>query len=350
MGNLADTPSSMQTMVSPDTSLENEPFNRLAQIAGLASQDRPLEARLPDLAQATAEALGFDSGWVTLLAPCGDRAQAHYLFNLPAAEGRDYPLEDSPDAQIVAADEPLRLVLEDLDRHPALEGLATQVLYGAALRTSGQIYGTLKLLGRQPRVLSQPETRLLEAAALQIASAVRAHCLEVEVHRLTITDSLTGLYNQSYFLELAAQELKRAKRYEHPFSLLMMDIDHFREINENYGYLVGDEVLQAVSQTCHESLRQVDILARFGGEEFVLLLPETGLTEALGVAGRLLYTLRATPAQTTAGNIPVTISIGVSGLGGANGLTLDKLLDQADKALYQSKKNGRNRVTVWVED
>ncbi len=333
---------------SPPTRLPA--FSHLAAASLLANQDAALETILPELAAEAAAALEADAGWITLLAPCGEHARVHYASGLPGAGELNYPLENSSDSRILAQDGPLQL---DFARQRELEilgSLSLTGLAGAPLVSGGQTFGTLKVLFRQEPALNGDQLTLLAQIARQTAAAVRFHCLGLEVHKLTITDPLTGLFNQSYFLEIASQELQRARRYEHPFSLLLMDIDHFRFINETYGHSIGDEVLRAVSSTLHSSLRVVDILARFGGEEFVLLLPETGLNEALGVAGRLLYTLRATPAETSSGAIPVTMSIGVAGLVSEDGITLDKLLERADKALYQSKKNGRNRVTVWVED
>jgi diguanylate cyclase (GGDEF)-like protein len=325
-------------------------FSHLAAASRLANQDAPLETVLPELAAEAAAALGADAGWITLLDPCGGHARVHYAFGLPEVSPLQYPLADSPDSRILEQDHPLQLEMAEFADHEVLQRLGMSTLAGAPLISGGQTYGTLKILFRLEMELSGEQLALLGGLATQTASAVRFHCQAVEIRKLTITDPLTGLYNQSYFLEIAAQELQRARRYEHPFSLLLVDIDHFRLINETYGHSTGDEVLRSVSRTLHGSLRVVDILARFGGEEFVLLLPETGLNEALGVAGRLLYTLRATPAETSAGAIPVTMSVGVAGLVSENGITLDKLLERADKALYQSKKNGRNRVTVWVED
>lgn len=325
-------------------------FSHLAAASRIANQDAPLETILPELAAEAAAALGADAGWVTLLAPCGEYASVHYASGLTDITRLNYPLEDSPDSLILLQQNPVQLDLADFSEVRALQSLEMTAMAGAPLASGGQTYGTLKVLYRQEKGLDGDQLALLGGIAHQTAAAVRFHCQAVEIHKLTITDPLTGLFNQSYFLEIAGQELQRARRYEHPFSLLLMDIDHFRFINETYGHSTGDEVLQSISKTLLASLRVVDILARFGGEEFVLLLPETGLNEALGVAGRLLYTLRASTAVTSAGAIPVTMSIGVAGLVSDDGITLDKLLERADKALYQSKKNGRNRVTVWVED
>lgn len=339
------SPSSYPTALDDLTSAKG--FNLLARIA---CQAAPLETILAEFAHTIAETLQAQAAWITLIAADTETVRAHYTSGLTDMEGKSYPLADSPDGLLLNAPGVLVLDLEIQPKHASLAGLEHSLLAGCALRAGGQVYGTLKVLYPAGAELDADQLTVLESAALLAASATRSHCLSIELHQLTVSDALTGLINQSYFLEMAGQELRRARRYDHAFSLLLLDIDNFRGVNETYGHSVGDEVLQGVSQIFRNNLRDVDILARYGGEEFVLLLPETGLNEALGVAGRLLYMLRSNPVPTSAGEVPVTVSIGVSGLASQDEITMDRLLDRADRALYQSKKNGRNRVTVWVED
>lgn len=325
-------------------------LSALVLIARITNQDAPLESILSELVTAITGILQAQAAWITLLAPCNDQAQAHYTAGLPDFEDKSYPIEGSPDEEILKAQNLVSMALNQNSLHPSLLGIQAQSLLGAALRSGGQEYGTLKVLYDQPQTLGEYVPLLIESIALMAAAVTRAHCLAVEVDHLSHADALTGLHNLGYFLELANLELRRTQRYAHKFSLMMIDIDHFREVNETHGHSVGDQVLKGVSNLLTENLRAVDLIGRFGGEEFVVLLPETGLNDALGVAGRLLYTLRSSPIETNVGDVTVTISIGVSGLIDKDGVTLDHLLDRADKALYQSKKNGRNRVTVWVED
>jgi diguanylate cyclase (GGDEF)-like protein len=328
-------------------------LERLAGVLALTQRNLALEAVLPDLASEAAGLLGAQAVWITLLAPCADQAQVHYFAGPelpPGTELPAYPIAGSPDERFLAADGVLALNPAEFAEHPALRALPDGLLAGVAMQAADQVYGTLKASFAGQDRLAGGQALLLEILGAQAAALTRSHCLQLEARQLMLTDHLTGLLNQSHFMELAMQELRRARRYEHAFSLLLIDIDHFREINENYGHSIGDVVLRGISDLLRENLREVDILGRYGGEEFVLLLPETGLNEALGVAGRLLYTLRATPIDTSAGQVRVTVSIGISGQLGSEELTLDRLLDRADRALYQSKKNGRNRVTVWVED
>lgn len=168
--------------------------------------------------------------------------------------------------------------------------------------------------------------------------------LEIELQRQAHIDFLTGVNNRGYFMELAEMELNRAIRYQNQLSILMIDIDYFKLVNDNYGHHTGDQVLQKLANICSQTLREVDIMGRLGGEEFALLLPETDNQEALEVAQRLRKAVSNTIV--TIENHPplqLTISIGVSSLS-PNNRDLDLLLDLADKALYEAKNTGRNKV------
>ena len=166
-----------------------------------------------------------------------------------------------------------------------------------------------------------------------------AHLLETQAH----TDPLTGLANRRHFFEVADAELARSRRYEAPLSLLMLDIDRFKEVNDAHGHRAGDRVLQKLAQTCLEVLRNVDVVGRVGGEEFAILLPETASEGALEVAERLRAAVESADVVREEGvPIRVTVSIGVAALAGD--VNLDTLMSQADDALYDAKHAGRNRV------
>lgn len=171
--------------------------------------------------------------------------------------------------------------------------------------------------------------------------------LQRELENQANRDFLTDVASRRYFFTLGTQELARAERYASDVSMLMLDIDHFKGVNDTYGHAAGDLVLKGVAQLCQEALREVDVLGRIGGEEFAILLPQTSGEVALEVAERIRQAvknagIRISP-QADALPIHVTVSIGVSTLGTA-GITLDALLQAADTALYQAKKSGKDRV------
>ncbi|MBK1654607.1 sensor domain-containing diguanylate cyclase [Allochromatium vinosum] len=171
--------------------------------------------------------------------------------------------------------------------------------------------------------------------------------LEEDLRQLTRLDPLTQLFNRRYFFTLAEQEYQRFLRYHHPMALCMIDIDHFKSVNDRYGHLVGDTVLCIVAQTLHDNLRQVDILARYGGEEFVILLPETDLQTACASTERLRVAVAERRIETPSGPVSVTLSLGVVAIADGPAMTLERLLDAADQMLYRAKQAGRNRVEIW---
>jgi diguanylate cyclase (GGDEF)-like protein/PAS domain S-box-containing protein len=168
--------------------------------------------------------------------------------------------------------------------------------------------------------------------------------LQEELEVQARLDSLTGVNNRRYFLERSVLELARAGRYGNPLSLLMIDIDHFKHVNDSWGHKAGDQVLRRLGRVFRDGLREVDIIGRMGGEEFAILLPMTDSRRAAEVAERLRERVAAcTIAVDAALTLTVTISIGVSTLQGMDG-SIDALLSKADQGLYLAKENGRNRV------
>jgi diguanylate cyclase (GGDEF)-like protein len=165
-----------------------------------------------------------------------------------------------------------------------------------------------------------------------------------EVHRLAITDYLTSLYNRRHFSKIGEGEVQRARRYRRPLSAIMLDIDHFKQMNDTYGHTVGDQILQGVAESCRQELRGVDVVGRYGGDEFVILLPENDLASAEQVAERLRKSIAQRRFTTTKGSVKVTASLGVAALDGKSP-TLETLLSRADQALYGAKQSGRNRVS-----
>jgi diguanylate cyclase (GGDEF)-like protein/PAS domain S-box-containing protein len=165
---------------------------------------------------------------------------------------------------------------------------------------------------------------------------------EQKLHELATTDDLTGIYNRRYFLQAFEFEIERARRYKKPLSLLMLDADHFKRINDNFGHQTGDRCLVELANMTTRVLRDIDIFGRLGGEEFAVVLPETTQGEAEFVAERLLKAINQIRVPTHKGVVTMTISIGISSLD-ANGGDLCSVMKAADAALYKAKASGRNR-------
>jgi diguanylate cyclase (GGDEF)-like protein len=169
-----------------------------------------------------------------------------------------------------------------------------------------------------------------------------------QLERLATTDGMTGIFNRRHFLALADREWRRSKRYQRPLSLLMIDIDLFKSINDRFGHEMGDQVIMRLASIARERKRDSDVLARIGGEEFALLLPETDLQQAHIVAERLREDVARTPLVAAQGVVPTTISIGVATTASHMSGIAD-LMKSADQALYDAKNAGRNRVVCNAE-
>jgi len=161
---------------------------------------------------------------------------------------------------------------------------------------------------------------------------------------LSMTDPLTGLYNRRYLMERFEEEVERARRYVFPMACVMVDIDDFKQINDTYGHLQGDQILQQIAILMKNSNRVVDILARYGGEEFLLILPQTNLGGAEVVAERFRQLIADTHLIQSDPDRRITVSLGASELVYAGEDTKEELLRRADKALYEAKRLGKNRI------
>jgi len=248
-----------------------------------------------------------------------------------------------------------RVIVEDIRTHeywkPYTE-LAAQAGLRACwsepiLSSHGKVLGTFAIYHAEPKIPQALDIERIGFAASLAGIAIENRYAYEELEHRAYSDYLTGLANRRYFLEQAEIELSRALRYRHELSILMLDIDHFKLVNDTYGHKVGDIVLQKLSSICLATLRDIDIVGRLGGEEFVVLLPETGREQAKEAAERLRTAIEA--AQVTLnGGLPLhfTASFGVATLTGKD-TNIDILLNQADQALYQAKGEGRNRTCVY---
>ncbi|MDP8212391.1 MAG: GGDEF domain-containing protein [Candidatus Zapsychrus exili] len=183
----------------------------------------------------------------------------------------------------------------------------------------------------------------------QFALALRRVDLYQEIERVAITDSLTGVHTRRYLLERFAEEIKRSRSIEINLATLMIDVDLFKNLNDKYGHLTGDQVLREVGSMIKENIREIDIAGRYGGEEFCIVLPDTGYKGAKYVAERIRSAIEQDSIRAYDTSIKVTVSIGISSLP-KDGYYVNDLIDKADLALYQSKKEGRNRVSCFTKE
>ncbi len=172
-------------------------------------------------------------------------------------------------------------------------------------------------------------------------------CLQAQLREQAIRDSLTGAFNRRYLVETLQRELARSGRDGYAVSLLMIDIDHFKGINDTYGHMSGDQALQYLVNFLSERIRKSDVLCRYGGEEFVILLPTTTASDALHRAEIWRKELQSSPIEISGTAIPLTVSIGIAATDEPD-ISGDELLSRADRALYMAKQTGRNRTVLWM--
>ena len=190
------------------------------------------------------------------------------------------------------------------------------------------------------------DIEVLSIIAVQVSMAIERKRMEKELQILATIDGLTGIFNRRHFLSLAEKELQRVARYGGACSLMMLDIDHFKMVNDKFGHAIGDAAIQRVAQICADSLRSTDLLGRIGGEEFAMLLPETEIAEAEKVAERLRQRIQDDSFEEERSiSCPLRVSIGVSEHK-SDKESLATLMNRADEALYLAKQKGRNRVVT----
>lgn len=215
---------------------------------------------------------------------------------------------------------------------------------GVPLISHGQIIGYISIYNDLPDLYSSRDADLALTFASEAAIAFENANLFEQLQKMATLDGLTEIYNRRYFFELAEIELRRTRRYQKNLSLVMLDIDNFKRVNDEFGHSYGDKVLQKISQCMREEMRDLDLVGRYGGEEFIILLPETSLEDALEAAERLRKAIEGNSEINPQGQSIVTVSLGVAGLEGDT-RTFDDLIQQADKALYRAKQAGKNQVS-----
>jgi two-component system cell cycle response regulator len=292
------------------------------------------------------------------------QATAQALAELLRAEGLEVSIAgDGAEAVKRATTEEVDIVLLDVEL-PGMDGL--QALRMLRSTQSQRYLPVLMLSVREDRQKRLTALRLGADDFIQkpwdseeLIARVR-RCLQVrarfddlaveteELHRLAVTDGLTQVHNHRFFQDRLRDEFRRAQRYDDPVSLILLDIDLFKVVNDKFGHQEGDRVLKLVAECLRKSVRDTDVLARYGGEEFAVLLPKTHLAGALTVAERVwkdVSTVRAGPSAAA----KVTASLGVSGYPNRSVVSADQLFRTADDALYRAKREGRNKICLFQQ-
>src|SRR5579884_218348 len=214
------------------------------------------------------------------------------------------------------------------------------------LRVATEKIGILRLIRFSKVVFDDYQSRVLAMIATSLSLAIRNAEIHQEVQELASKDELTSLLNRRAFLNVVDREFRRAARYETSLALILIDIDHFKKINDGYGHLVGDQVIREIARTVQQSVRDVDTVARYGGDELVVILPKTKMQEALIAAQRIRKRIRGSLFKEGDRAIQVTLSMGIAQCPASLIKTPDDLFRLADQALYAAKRKGRNRIEI----
>lgn len=235
-------------------------------------------------------------------------------------------------------------------RHGTTCGTATceqwkrHLMAAIPLPAGGEIESCLVLCSDDGAAFGREELALASALAAEAGLAIENARLLQRIQVVATTDALTGLTNRRHFYEQGVREVNRCRRYGHPLSSIMVDVDNFKRINDTHGHRMGDRVLQRVAELCRGGLRDSDLVCRYGGDEFAILLPETDLDRAMQTAERLRSTLAEARIGSASGDVEMTGSFGVAALADSGNDTLETLLERADASLYDAKRGGRDRV------
>jgi len=308
------------------------------------------EARSRAILQEAAQSLGMD---LAVLGEFNGAYTARFVHDplgiLP--EDTVLPADETICRQVLASGMPL--FLADLDGNPEfadhflVRSQGMRVYAGIPVRSGEVVSGVLAFLRRLPlpRGFEQADIAYMELVAGWLGHHLYQARQRIQLERHALTDALTGLLNRRAAESRLHEELARARRHNEGFAVALVDIDHFKRVNDRYGHAVGDQVLKVVARRLEAGLREDDWLARWGGEEFLLFLRNADQQEAAYVMQRLMGHVKAQPIATEAGNVALTLSAGI-GLPARDDTDYHAAVELADSCLYQAKSNGRDRVEI----
>ena len=215
------------------------------------------------------------------------------------------------------------------------------------LAIEGEIIGCISLNSEQPNAFDAQDLQFFSVIGYQMAATLKHFQRFSSIKNMALYDTLTGLYNRRYFEERLGLEAQKSFYGGTALSIVMIDIDHFKKVNDTFGHTEGDKVLREIAGLLRTSVRKKDTVARYGGEEFILILPEAGLEESLMIAERIRRLVGSTPFEIGQARVNLTVSSGISNFPSHRAGSKEELVKMADQALYDAKRGGRNRVCIY---
>ena len=216
------------------------------------------------------------------------------------------------------------------------------------LTVEGEILGCLSLNSDQPNAFDAQDLQFLSVIGYQMAATLKHFQRLSSIKHIAIYDTLTGLYNRRHFEERLGVEAQKSFFSNTPLSLVMVDIDHFKKVNDTFGHTEGDQVLCMISSLLKASVRKKDTVSRYGGEEFILILPEAGLDESFVIAERIRRLVEKSPFEVGKAQVHLTLSMGISNFPSHRAKSKEEMVKMADQALYDAKRGGRNKVCIFT--
>src|SRR5690348_17282247 len=325
-----------------DTTGAKDRADLLLALASAVNSSLALEEVLNVALTHTGRLMGSVAGAMYLVRPGKAELYRESSYNLtPRARGGTRQLDEEPLRSAVAAMRPLVVKLDERSAPGLDQGGHPQHALVVPIQRSSQLMGAMELYLNAWRELTEDQVELLNGVASQAAIAIRHAQLFEAQEENALTDELTKLPNRRALAQRFLQEMQRARRHHAGITFVMIDLDHFKQVNDTYGHLNGDAVLAELASILSTGLRESDVCARYGGEEFALILPETTEAGARVLAERIRAKVAA---ATFPGGLKLTISVGVAAT--EEPALFTQLIDRADQALYVAKQGGRNQVRV----
>lgn len=279
----------------------------------------------------------------------GKEFEMIHQIGLPSLEKKLFSMKGTSLDILVKNKEPLYLSDVRDYRSPVMPFKTDTIgsVFALPLLYENKLIGILAILSEKKNAFNSHQTNLLEVLGIQASTSIANARFHEEIERLAITDGLTGLFNYRNFQERLLQEFSRFDRFSEPLSMLIIDLDYFKKINDTYGHPVGDTVLKGVADIIKTTIRNIDIPVRYGGEEFAVILIGTDANGAKNMAERLRQAVMNTSFSAGGNTFKVTISIGISTFPYHDVTSKEELIEKADQALYYAKREGRNRSILW---